>query len=87
MTGSAGASPAPPRIRHLGRVDYEPTWRAMQAFTTARGDETADEIWLLEHPPVFTQGQAGKREHLLADIGIPVVPIDRTAPARWWPTS
>jgi lipoyl(octanoyl) transferase len=64
-------------LRRLGRVDYEPTWRAMQAFTARRGADSADEIWLLQHPPVFTLGQAGKREHLLADIGIPVVPIDR----------
>ncbi|MDD3530424.1 MAG: lipoyl(octanoyl) transferase LipB, partial [Gallionellaceae bacterium] len=63
--------------RRLGRVDYEPTWRAMQAFTAARGPDTPDEIWLLEHPPVFTLGQAGKREHVLTDLGIPVVPIDR----------
>ncbi|MDP2834314.1 MAG: lipoyl(octanoyl) transferase LipB [Pseudomonadota bacterium] len=74
MTCSAGASPA---LRRLGQVEYEPTWRAMQAFTATRGADTPDEIWLLEHPPVFTQGQAGKREHLLADIGIPVVAIDR----------
>lgn len=64
-------------VRRLGRVDYEPTWRAMQAFTAARGPDTPDEIWLLEHPPVFTLGQAGKREHVLTDLGIPVVPIDR----------
>lgn len=64
-------------VRHLGRVDYEPTWRAMQAFTAARTDDTPDEIWLLEHPPVYTQGQAGKPEHLIATTDIPVVPIDR----------
>jgi lipoyl(octanoyl) transferase len=64
-------------LRSLGRVDYEPTWRAMRDFTAARGSDTPDEIWLLEHPPVFTLGMAGKREHLLLDIGIPVVPIDR----------
>ena len=64
-------------LRRLGLVEYEPTWRAMQAFTASRGADTPDEIWLLEHPPVFTLGQAGKREHLLADIGVPVVAIDR----------
>ncbi len=77
---SAGFQPAvltAPLLRRLGQVAYEPTWRAMQTFTATRDADTQDEIWLLEHPPVFTQGQAGKREHLLADIGIPVVPIDR----------
>ncbi len=64
-------------MRHLGRVEYEPTWRAMQAFTAARQADTPDEIWLLEHPPVYTQGQAGKPEHLIASTPIPVVPIDR----------
>jgi len=64
-------------VRSLGRVEYEPTWRAMQAFTAQRSDDTPDEIWLLEHPPVYTQGQAGKPEHLIAATEIPVVPIDR----------
>lgn len=64
-------------VRRLGRVEYEPTWRAMQDFTETRGAETPDEIWLCEHPPVYTLGQAGKPEHLLRDIGIPVVKIDR----------
>lgn len=54
-----------------------PTWRAMQDFTARRTADTPDEIWLLEHPPVYTQGQAGKPEHLIAATGIPVVPIDR----------
>lgn len=67
----------PITIKRLGRVDYAPTWRAMQAFTAARGPDTVDEVWLVEHPPVFTLGQAGKREHLLRDVGIPIVPIDR----------
>ncbi|MEN9659197.1 MAG: hypothetical protein RL571_2662 [Pseudomonadota bacterium] len=58
-------------------VEYEPTWRAMQAFTDSRTAETSDEIWLVEHPPVYTQGQAGKPEHLLAATDIPVVQIDR----------
>ena len=64
-------------VRNLGRVAYEPTWRAMQAFTAQRAPDTPDEIWMLEHPPVFTQGQAGKPEHLIAATDIPVVPIDR----------
>jgi len=64
-------------VRRLSSADYLRTWRDMQAFTAARGDETDDEIWLCEHPPVFTQGLAGKPEHLLRDIGIPVVKIDR----------
>lgn len=64
-------------VRDLGLVHYVPTWRAMQAFTAARAEDTPDEIWLLQHPPVFTLGQAGKPEHLLRDIGIPVVKIDR----------
>ena len=64
-------------MRRLGRVEYEPAWRAMQAFTAGRTAGTPDELWLLEHPPVFTQGQAGKPEHLIAATDIPVVPIDR----------
>jgi lipoyl(octanoyl) transferase len=67
----------PLTIRRLGRVDYEPTWRAMQDFTAARGPDTPDEIWLLEHPPVFTLGLAGKREHILQITDIPIIPIDR----------
>jgi lipoyl(octanoyl) transferase len=64
-------------VKHLGRVEYEPTWRAMQEFTAARSADTPDELWLCEHPPVFTLGLAGKPEHLLRDVGIPVVKIDR----------
>ncbi len=64
-------------VKHLGLVDYEPVWRAMQGFTAARAENAPDEIWLLQHPPVFTLGQAGKPEHLLRDIGIPIVKIDR----------
>jgi lipoyl(octanoyl) transferase len=64
-------------VRNLGRVEYEPIWRAMQAFTAQRTPDTPDEIWLLEHPPVYTQGQAGKPEHLIAATDIPVIPIDR----------
>ena len=64
-------------LRQLGRVDYAATFAAMQEFTATRTTETADEVWLCEHPPVFTQGLSGKPEHLLSDIGIPVVQIDR----------
>jgi lipoyl(octanoyl) transferase len=64
-------------LKRLGRVEYEPTWRAMQEFTSRRDENTPDELWLCEHPPVFTLGLAGKPEHLLRDIGVPVVKIDR----------
>ena len=64
-------------VKHLGRVEYEPTWQAMQAFTAARQPETPDELWIVEHPPVYTLGQAGKPEHVLQDVGIPIVKIDR----------
>ena len=64
-------------VRRLGLMDYEPVWRAMQAFTDQRDADTADEIWLVEHPPVFTQGQAGRAEHLLAPGDIPVIQVDR----------
>ncbi len=66
-----------PLVRRLGLADYEPTWRAMQAFTDDRGPGTPDEIWLVEHPPVFTLGLAGKPEHVLAPGDIPVVNVDR----------
>jgi len=69
---------APPlAVRRLGMAEYEPTWRAMQRFTAERNGATADEIWLLQHPPVFTLGQAGKPEHLLRDIGVPLIKVDR----------
>lgn len=64
-------------VRQLGRQDYLPIWQAMQAFTDNRDASVADEIWLVEHQPVFTQGQAGKEEHLLATGDIPVVNVDR----------
>jgi len=64
-------------VRDLGRQPYEPVWRAMQRFTDARDGSTADELWLVEHEPVFTQGQAGKAEHVLGAGAIPVVQIDR----------
>jgi lipoyl(octanoyl) transferase len=66
-----------PRIRHLGQAAYEPVWRAMQRFTDERQEDTCDEIWFVEHPPVFTLGLNASREHLLAPGDIPVVQIDR----------
>lgn len=64
-------------IRRLGQVEYEPTWHAMQAFTASRTADTPDELWIVEHPPVYTLGQAGKPEHVLRDVDIPIVRIDR----------
>jgi lipoyl(octanoyl) transferase len=66
-----------PLIRHLGLAPYEPTWRAMQRFTDERSASTRDEIWFLEHPPVFTLGLNASREHLKNPGDIPVVQIDR----------
>ena len=63
--------------KNLGRADYLPTEAAMRAFTEARGPETPDELWLVEHPPVFTQGLAGKADHLLMPGEIPVVQTNR----------
>jgi len=64
-------------IRQLGLQPYQPIWESMQAFTDERSGDTPDEIWVLEHEPVFTQGQAGKPEHLLHTGDIPVVQVDR----------
>ena len=64
-------------IRRLGLVEYEPTWRAMQRFTDERDESTPDEIWFLEHPPVFTLGMNASAAHVLAPGDIPVVQIDR----------
>jgi lipoyl(octanoyl) transferase len=68
---------AAPLVRKLGLVEYEPTWRAMVNFTATREEQTPDELWVCEHPPVYTLGQAGRPEHLLRDNGIPLVKIDR----------
>ena len=64
-------------VKRLGRQDYEPVWKAMHEFTDQRTEETLDEVWLVEHNPVFTQGQAGKTEHLINTGDIPVVQSDR----------
>lgn len=70
----------PPRgltVRYLGRRDYQPVWQAMKEFTDRRNTATADELWVVEHNPVFTLGQAGERKHLLDPGDIPVIPVDR----------
>jgi lipoyl(octanoyl) transferase len=84
MTPSCSAEPQAARsatrlrVRRLpGLQPYEPVWRAMQAFTDARDADTPDELWVVEHSPVFTLGQAGKWEHVLMPGDIPVVPVDR----------
>lgn len=64
-------------IRNLGLQDYEPIWQAMQKFTAERDDSTADELWCLEHPAVFTMGLNGKKQHLLNIKDIPLIDIDR----------
>lgn len=64
-------------VRHLGEVDYSASWQKMQHFTDSRDENTADELWFLTHPPVFTLGKNGKPEHLLDPAEIPVVNVDR----------
>lgn len=64
-------------VRQLGRQSYMPIWQAMQNYTDVRDEHSADEIWLVEHEPVFTQGQAGKDEHILQQNDIPIVKVDR----------
>src|SRR5690606_22635717 len=72
---TAGAGPA--LLREPGRQPYEPAWRGMQGFTDVRDEAPADEIWVVEHDPVFTLGQAGKPEHVLMPGDIPVLHVDR----------
>ncbi len=67
----------PLQVRRLGLQSYQPIWHAMQAFTDRRDEHTEDELWLLQHQPVFTLGQAGKPEHVLAPGDIPVIHVDR----------
>ena len=66
-----------------GLQPYEHAWHAMQAFTDERDDQSEDEIWVLQHEPVFTQGQAGKDEHILNPGDIPVVNVDRGGQVTW----
>lgn len=74
---AVAAAPSRAWVRDLGRQAYEPVWRAMQRFTDARDDATDDELWVVEHDPVFTLGQAGKPEHVLMPGDIPVLHVDR----------
>ncbi|MCM5703362.1 lipoyl(octanoyl) transferase LipB [Larsenimonas salina] len=67
----------PIRVFELGVVPYETAWRAMKTFTDERTEDDPDELWVVEHPPVFTQGQAGKAEHVLKTSNIPIVQTDR----------
>ncbi|MCV6613598.1 MAG: lipoyl(octanoyl) transferase LipB [Cellvibrionaceae bacterium] len=64
-------------LRQLGLMDYQPVWHAMADYTDKRDEQAADELWLVQHPPVFTQGQAGKAEHVLMPGDIPVIQVDR----------
>lgn len=77
MTQEAGTVATAPIVRMRGRVDYLATYDAMRAFAAARTPDTVDELWLCEHPPVYTQGLAGKPEHVLRADDIPVVQTDR----------
>jgi lipoyl(octanoyl) transferase len=64
-------------VRDLGRQDYEPVWQRMQAFTRERDESSVDELWFVEHPPVYTQGVSGKAEHVLDAHGIPIIQSNR----------
>ncbi len=66
-----------PKVRHLGEVDYQKTWQKMQDFTNSRQQDTVDEFWFLQHPPVYTLGKNGKAEHVLNPADIPVINSDR----------
>jgi lipoyl(octanoyl) transferase len=77
LTTLSGAPADRLLVRRLGLADYEPVWRGMQGYTDRRDADSGDELWLVQHPPVFTQGQAGKAEHVLAPGEIPVIQVDR----------
>ncbi|MCF6288332.1 MAG: lipoyl(octanoyl) transferase LipB [Proteobacteria bacterium] len=77
MDAIAAGTIAKIKIKYLGLSEYEPIWRAMQKFTNNRDGNTLDELWAVEHPPVFTQGQAGKAEHILNAGEIPIIQVDR----------
>jgi lipoyl(octanoyl) transferase len=70
-------------LRWLGLRDYEPTWQAMRDFTESRGEDTPDELWLLEHPPVYTLGLNGDPSHLVQAVDVPVIQVDRGGQITW----
>lgn len=70
-------------VRRFGRTDYALAWSAMRAWTDARDDDSPDELWLTEHPSIYTLGLAGRREHLKRDNGIPVIAVDRGGQVTW----
>lgn len=80
---SKSDSPEQLRLRHLGLRDYEPTWQAMREFTETRDETTPDELWLLEHPPVYTLGMNGDLRHLVRATDTPVVKTDRGGQITW----
>jgi lipoyl(octanoyl) transferase len=77
MDAESAVLEATARVKHLGCVDYVPTYEAMRRYTDARGPATADELWVLEHPPVYTVGLAGRAEHLPRGSAIPLQRVDR----------
>lgn len=80
---STNGSLMPLKIRLLGQQPYQPVWQSMQDFTANRDETTADELWVVQHDSVFTQGQAGKAEHLLNPGDIPVLKVDRGGQVTW----
>ena len=77
MNSSAATDDRRIIVRHLGQVDYQQTWQQMQRFTDERTEQTADELWVLQHPPVYTLGKNAKPEHVLNPLSIPVINVDR----------
>ncbi len=77
MTTNLYSGHCKPAIKNLGLQDYQETWQAMQDFNKARNSETSDQIWVVEHPPVYTLGRNGKKEHILRKTDIPIIHVDR----------
>ncbi len=75
--GAVDNKPFPLTIKNLGQQDYQQVWQAMQDFTKTRDKQTQDELWLVEHPPVYTLGRNGKEEHILRLTDVPIIKVDR----------